>query len=325
MPTSQIGRSRFSWWRGMGRVVGAGMVFWGAAGSGVAGAAPRLLPLSGSGSSFAAAPSAAAAAPSATTTITPTLSFPYGVTVDVAGRIYVANTGNNTVTVYSPTRALEGTISAGLSGPAAVGVSSHGFIYVANNSTNNVTIYNSALAQTGSLTSSTFNFPFGLLVDAADDVWVLDANSLHVFLDTGTEASSVGASGASALGIWYGLVGVFGSTGTPYGKFVDLFQNFGEALHNGLGFNLGGQDSFQPGGIAVDPLNEIYKTDPANNTVLIYGSDGVTVLATISTASPPYGIAVDPFHKRFYVAEPAVNKVAVYSTVAPYKLLAYIH
>jgi len=37
-----------------------------------------------------------------------------------------------------------------------------------------------------------------------------------------------------------------------------------------------------------------------------------------------YGIAVDAANKRFYVAEPGVNQVVVYSTVSPYKLLGVI-
>jgi len=78
-----------------------------------------------------------------------------------------------------------------------------------------------------------------------------------------------------------------------------------------------------PGGEAQDALGQQYVSDPNNSQFIIFNAAS-TGYFTFKTASPGYGLAVDAANKRFYVAEPGVNQVVVYSTVSPYKLLGVI-
>jgi len=254
-----------------------------------------------------------------------TLNEPLGITVDTAGRIYVANLFGNNVTIYGKNLKLEGTISTGVDFPAAVGV---GFgvglgdtIYVANNAGNNITVYNSSLAQTSTISDSTLQNPYSMYVDANDDIWVLDASgTTHLYLDNGTPISSAN-TGGTAVGPMGSNVAVWGIS---YGGGIDTFiGNVGQAVHNGIGFQYAAGPTWQAGGVAEDLTGLSYATDPATNQVLI-AQLGVGTVGSFTTPSEPYGIAVDPINQRIYVSEPGANEVLVYNLKSPYKLLGTI-
>ena len=254
-----------------------------------------------------------------------TMNAPLGIAVDTTGKIYVANFFGNNVTIYGKNLKLEGTISTGLDFPAAVGL---GFgvgmgdtIYVANNAGNNITMYNSSLAQTGTITDSTLENPYSMYVDANDDIWVLDASgTTHLYLDNGTPISSLNVGGTA--------VGPMGSNvtvwGVSYGNgIVTYIGNVGLALHYGVGFQYAAGPTWQAGGVAEDLTGLSYATDPATNQVVI-NRLGVGTVASFSTPSEPYGIAVDPINQRIYVSQPNMNEVLVYNLKSPYKLLGTI-
>jgi len=252
---------------------------------------------------------------------TPTLHTPFGVAVDSAGQIYVANlTGG--VTVYSKQRQLIATITTGVNAPVGLAVGFGGNIYVANNGGNNVTIYNSGFSQIGTISDPTLQYPTGIFVDSVNDIWVMDGALVHLYLDNGAPISSGPAGGATAIGPWGSTVTVWGAYANTLG-LVEYVQNIGEALHNGIGYTVAYPLSSPPGGEAQDAIGQQYTTDPNNNQLVIYNAQS-TGYFTLGTASPGYGIAVDAANKRFYVAEPGVNQVVVYSTIAPYKILGVI-
>jgi len=88
----------------------------------------------------------AAASPIAGGTIAG-LTNPYGVAVDSAGNIFVANSGANTVQIYTSSGAaspIAGGTIAGLNSPFGVAVDSAGNIYVANSGANNVLAFSSS-------------------------------------------------------------------------------------------------------------------------------------------------------------------------------------
>jgi sugar lactone lactonase YvrE len=76
------------------------------------------------------------------------LSTPAQINFDYAGNLYVANQGNNTITMYgngllgngTPTATLGGG-STNISSPSGVAVDPAGYIYVLNSSPNSVTVY----------------------------------------------------------------------------------------------------------------------------------------------------------------------------------------
>ena len=109
---------------------------------------------------------------------------PAGVAVDSAGALYVANEGNNTVTVYpqgssSPTL----TISDGISGPYGIAVDSSGEVFVSNLNNNNLTGYKAgATSPFETIDFSNFGQPVGVGVDGNDNIWVASDTSNAVFV-----------------------------------------------------------------------------------------------------------------------------------------------
>jgi hypothetical protein len=111
-------------------------------------------------------------------TITAGVSTPTGLAVDSGGNLYVANSGNSTVTVYAPgTTTPSATYSNGISTPFGVAVGSDGTVYVANETggasyTGSVTEYPS-----GSMTPSTTielpgQYAFAVALDKSNALYV---------------------------------------------------------------------------------------------------------------------------------------------------------
>ncbi len=90
--------------------------------------------------------------------VTTDMASPYGIARDSAGRIYVANSATNTITVYaanaggnvSPLAVIGGS-NTGLADPIGVALDATDKIYVLNGSTSSVTIYAPLDASTGVL------------------------------------------------------------------------------------------------------------------------------------------------------------------------------
>jgi len=262
--------------------------------------------------------------PETATAATPTLSYPYGIGLDDSGNIYITNLFGGVNVYAEASRKKLGSITSGVSFPAAVAVAFNGNIYVANNGGNNITIYNQSYTQIGTITDSTLDSPVSMYIDASGDIWVLDAGgTTHLYLFDGTPISSV-HSGGTCIGPWGPDVTVWGIDNGQGGYLEDI-QNAGQAVRDGVSF-----PSFFPsgspyaGGEAEDATGQQYVTDVLNNRVEIWAPNSSYMVGTISTPGAPYGIAVDSVHTRFYVVETTLNQVQVFSTHAPYVLIATI-
>ncbi|MGP8243002.1 MAG: hypothetical protein ACLQVN_00615 [Bryobacteraceae bacterium] len=149
------------------------------------------------------------------------LNLPAGITVDAAGTIYAADTGNNRVRVISPsgnifTIAGNGT-SAVLSAPQGLAVDAAGDLFIADTGHNQVreipsggqltTIAGSGACcysgDGGTPTSAALNLPQGVAVDPSGDVFIADSdNSAVRVIEPSSSAPSIaavvnGASGQS--------------------------------------------------------------------------------------------------------------------------------
>lgn len=96
--------------------------------------------------------------------------------------LYVANTGNNTVTVYRRGNiTLQRTISQGINGPIALAFGRSGELFVANDQANTVTVY--ASGSTSVLrTISGLDYPDALAVGNSGNLYVANGNANTVTL-----------------------------------------------------------------------------------------------------------------------------------------------
>jgi hypothetical protein len=168
--------------------------------------------------------------------ITNGTSCSFGVAVDKAGNVYVANLGNSSVTVYpkgSGTANL--TITDGVSSPYSVAVDSKGNVFVSNLGTNVITAY--ASGQTTPYESISFNAygqAVGIGVDGNDNVWVACDSTNGLF------EIKAGSSGVTNSGI----TGLSGPIGISFGQKDDFFvSNF--ALNNVDVFHYGDTSAYE--------------------------------------------------------------------------------
>jgi trimeric autotransporter adhesin len=266
--------------------------------------------------------------------VTAALHAPHKVTVDAQGNLYVADEHGNRIRKIAPTGVITTVagsgvngfggdggqaIAAKLSSPTGVAVDAAGNLFIADRGNNRVRKVSAAgvistLAGDGSsafggdggpATSAKINFPFGVAVDAAGNVFITDGGNFRVRKVTpGGVISTVAGSGVQGFN---GLSG--NATGMAINIPVDLaldgagnlyFTDVGNALIRKVtpdgqmstvagnrlyGFAGDGGNAVDarlaaPGGIAVDAAGAIYIADSDNNRVRRVSASGtITTIA----------------------------------------------
>jgi hypothetical protein len=131
------------------------------------------------------------------------LSTPQAIAADQSGNIWVANSGNSSVSEFSPSgTALSpagGFTAGGINIPYALAVDQSGSVWVANSGNNTITkLANSGTTGTAYGSAATLNVPKGIAIDATGNVWVSNNGNSTVaaFTSTGTAISGSPFSGA---------------------------------------------------------------------------------------------------------------------------------
>src|SRR5438105_3935529 len=282
---------------------------------------------------------------------------PYGVAADSAGNVYVADTNNHTIRKITPAGVV--TTLAGLAAnsgstdgtgadarftyPFGVAVDSAGSVYVAD--TNNSTIRKitsagvvttlAGMAEVegsadGTGSAAQFDYPYGIAVDIAGNVYVADTqnDTIRKITPAGVVTTLAGAVGVTGDADGTGSAALFNA---PSGIAVDSAGNLyvadtynftirkitsagvvttlaGTAGTAGSADGTGSTAQFYyPYGLTADGAGNVYVADTDNNTIRKVTSTGVvTTLAGLAgtfgsangTGSAarftyPYGVAVD--------------------------------
>jgi serine/threonine protein kinase, bacterial len=237
---------------------------------------------------------------------------PFGVAVDTAGNVYVADAGNNSIRAITPAGlvstfagtgkagAANGLDTATFNSPLGVAVDGSGNVYVADYSNNLIrrispagivsTLAGSAAsgADNNTGTAATFDLPEGIAVDAADNVYVADNgnNMIRKITPAGVVTTLAGS----------GMAGSANGTGTS------------------ASFN-------SPFGIALDVAGNVYVADAGNNMIRKITPAGVVTTiagsgikgasngsASAATFNTPSGVAVDAAG-NVYVADENNNMI----------------
>jgi hypothetical protein len=224
------------------------------------------------------------------------LNSPYGVAVDEAGNVYIADTGNHCVRMISNgiIRTIAGTGVGGFSGDggpatsamllAPTGVAaSHGFLYIADT-------YNHRIRR----------------VDVNGTITTI-AGGMAGELNTPTGVA-VEASGAVLIANWGGHTVLRAAGGA-----IEIVAGTGTAGFSGDGGPASHAQLNGPFGVAVDAARRILIADELNHRVRVVvagtiatlagngtaGADGISGKATAAQLSYPVDVAADTFDNLF--------------------------
>lgn len=263
------------------------------------------------------------------------LNTPIGIDVDGSGNVYVVDTYNHRVQVFSAEGQFlrrwgsDGSGVGQFQNPSGIALGPSGNVYVTDLLINRVQVFSpdgEFLRAWGSEGGGDGRFqgPDGLAVDAAGLVYVADLKN---------ELVQVFGPGGEFLRQWGGRPGesphdiAVGQDGQVYVTKIDprvdsprvmAYSADGQFLVE-LGFRAIGDGQFhRPHGIAVDALGNVYVTDLRTNRVLVYNSSGEFLANWGSEGSAdgqfdqPQGIAVD-MAGNVYVTDSGNHRVQVFA------------
>lgn len=225
------------------------------------------------------------------------LAFPFAVTVDPAGRVYVVDFGRQRLLVFSSYDSgnaflSEFSASGGLPILGAFGATtdSNGNVYTTEIYGNSVRVFSSypGNAQLGTVGSSgsgsgSYNFPMGVALDAQQNIYVTDYINKRVNI--------YGPFSAGA-----GFISSFGGAGTGNGQFLG------------------------PAGVALDASGRAHVVDSTSNRVQAFssratGSTFITSLGSKGSGSGQFNApwAVATYSNLVYVADVKNGRIEVLS------------
>ena len=241
-----------------------------------------------------------------------TLANPFGVAVDGAGDLYIADTGNSRVVEVTAagTASVLSTGGLTLKQPFGVAVDGAGDVYIADTGNNRVvevtTAGTASVLSTGSLTLAE---PFSVAVDGAGDLYIADTGNNRVVEVTAAGVASVLSTGGLTLSHPFG-VAVDGA-GDVYiadannSRVVEVTTTGTASV-----LSTGGLTLKQPHGVAVDGAGDVYIADTVNSSVVEVTTAGTaSVLSTGGlTLSQPFSVAVDGAGD-LYITDTGNNRV----------------
>lgn len=262
-----------------------------------------------------------------TGTASPRVRQPYGIAIDTAGRILVADVLAHGVHRFDPVTGSYDflTVSGrnGLRSPIGVAVDVRGEIHVADSELGQVVVLRDDGRERRRVTTG-ITRPSGLAYDAKRDwMWVVDTQGHRIvaFGSDGVARDTIGRRGTGAGEFNFPTNAVVGPDGAIYvtdalnvriqvfepdGRFRRAFGRHGDAIG----------DLARPKGIALDSDGHVWVVEGLYDVVNIFTPEGEPLLSVGAAGSGPgefwlaTGIAIDR-HDRIYVGDSHNGRVQV--------------
>jgi len=249
-------------------------------------------------------------AESLTTLVSAGLDGPNGVAVDGVGNVYIADTGNAAIKMWTESNNTVTTLaSAGLDAPYGIALDEMGDVYIADSPTNEIKEWTATNSNITTLVSSGLFYPRGVAVDAVGNVYIADtADSAIVKRTPDGTVSTVPDAGLN----W------------PYGVAVDVAGNIyiADTFNNAIEKWTPSSDTSTtlvsganfPFSIAVDGSGNVYFGSTGNQIIQKWtaASSSTTTLVSgsniLAGEAVDFGVAVDE-SRNVYIAGTDSNLV----------------
>ena len=228
-----------------------------------------------------------AIAASAAVFVNTNLSSPRGLAFDDSGILYVANSGNNTISKYNSAGTYLSNITGNLSEPRGLAFDSSGNLFAANSTGNTISKFNSAGAYLSNIATN-LNNPRGLAFDASGNLYAANGSgsTISKFNSAGTYVSNITTNLNNPWGLAFDASGNLYAANTT-NSTISKFNSAGTYLSN-ITTNLS-----TPWGLAFDTSGNLYAANFGNSTISKFDSSG-NFLTSWSTGSTPRFLAFQP-------------------------------
>jgi DNA-binding beta-propeller fold protein YncE len=236
-----------------------------------------------------------------TTLVSSGLSYPFGVAMDGAGNLYIADTDNNAIKKWTAANnSVTTLVSSGLDSPQSVAVGGSGNVYIADTQNSAIRECTATNGQVITLVSSGLYYPHGVAVDGSGNVFIADTdnNAIKEWMPVNSNVTTLAASGLSS----------------PYDVAVDAADNVyiadtenyaikQWAAANGNVNTLVSLGLVFPAGVAVDGGGNVYIADTDDGAIKEWTAVSSNVTTLVSSGLyDPRGVAVDGA-RNVYIAD----------------------
>jgi hypothetical protein len=238
-------------------------------------------------------------------------AYPYAVTLDAAGNVYVANVDSAKVSIIAPDLKVSSAfINTGSGIPVSLAADTYGNIYVGElyGSSGYVGKYNSNLSLVQTITANASE-ALSIAVDQAQDLYLVTGQGLALDDPYGNSISSNIFSTSSPL---YS-VSVGGPNVYTFYNGTSAFGNTSVALRGQtLQYIDGPLSSATPLGLScASNGSACWYSDSTNDALFFASIPGVS--NSVGTSYIPTGVAVDQARNRLYVCDPQNNAIHIYN------------
>lgn|GEM_PF-265599 len=262
------------------------------------------------------------------------LNNPYGMAVDAAGNLYVANFSGNSIVEYSTTGTVTTyTMGAG-TGPVGIVFDSSGNAYVLDQTSKQVVKFaggnlsgaGTALTGLGLSTTAT-----GIAIDGSNNLYIADSGNNNIKKYSGGTVTTIGPATVNILGFPVTIGHIGGGIAVDASGNIYVADNdYGDF---GLGGGVAGIDEYNSSGtftvehqfgttisgISIDNSGNIYVTDTGAKTMTEYSSNLATTILTESGFNSPRGVVSDG-KGDFFISDYSANTVTEYAPTGGYSL-----
>ncbi|MEY2515922.1 MAG: tripartite motif-containing protein 71, partial [bacterium] len=249
------------------------------------------------------------------------LNAPFGIAVDAAGRVFVADDLNHRVVRFGPKSSYAykarwgsyGDRPGELAYPRAIAVDPAGLLYVTNTGNDRIDVFDRSGGLQRSFGSSgrangQFNTPMGVAADAAGYRFVADSvnGRVQVLNPDGTIAAVWGSPAPGPTILPNPVAVALDAAGDAYvldqrrARIIVFDRASGLPKRTIASQGSGPGNLLDPSALAITPSGTIYVADTGNERVARFTTAG-EYLGARTDAGPVVGIAVTPDGSRVYV------------------------